>query len=121
TPSPDLPPPVKDHMKNLDKVPGLIPFIDMVNHVDGPITLHAGTVTVDDEAPVDVTVLQSMMDFQPGEQVRMSYGNRPHKIFLRFQGFVPTDIETLTHADIINLEVSVLDAKKDPLSPLKVR
>lgn len=121
SPIPDLPTPVKEHMKKLDKVPGLIPYIDMFNHIDGPITLHAGTVSIDDQAPVGVTVLQAVQNFQPGEEVRMSYGNRPHKIFLRYQGFVPTDFETITPADIVNLEVSVLDAKKDPTFPIKVR
>ncbi|CAI5493555.1 unnamed protein product [Closterium sp. Naga37s-1] len=65
------------------QVMALIPFIDMFNHEEGPITSTFGGGS-------NVMEVTAKRNFKAGEQVYLSYGYRPNTIMLLYSGFIPS-------------------------------
>ncbi|CAI5526101.1 unnamed protein product [Closterium sp. Naga37s-1] len=65
------------------QVMALIPFIDMFNHEEGPITSTFGVGS-------NVMEVAAKRNFKAGEQVYLSYGYRPNTIMLLYSGFIPS-------------------------------
>lgn len=60
----------------------LVPLYDMHNHAPGPIT---SSFSWADEC----CSMAAMRSFEPGQEVTMSYGHRPLRELVMYQGFVP--------------------------------
>lgn len=67
----------------------LVPVWDMCNHSPGPATTAVG-LSADGEVVVES---KAMRDFEEGEAITMSYGERPNVELLLYSGFVQTDNE----------------------------
>jgi histone-lysine N-methyltransferase SETD3 len=81
----------------------LIPLYDMINHQPGELT---GSYDVSQNS----ATLYSGFDFQPGQEIKMSYGNRSNQDLFMYCNFVDPD-----NCDADNLKVYVTITRTDDL------
>lgn len=94
-----------------ESILALIPLWDMCNHASGPVSTHF-------DIQLDRLEFNAMNAFKQGQEISMSYGNRPSADMLMYSGFVPDECVNDFLAVAVPLPASI-DARDERISKLE--